>query len=156
VTCSGSCADDYGLDEIVLIPLPTELQGIVVRPPGLTGLEPHEEATARRLAAVGLNVRFNEVSRVVGAKNPDVTIDDQIWELKSPQGAGKNTVAHQFARAAKQETDRLVIDGARSALSDAEILNQMRRRLAGGKKFTEAIHIAKDATVRRLTRSDKL
>jgi hypothetical protein len=156
VTRSGSCDDDYGLDEIVLVPLPAELQGTVIRPSSLTDLEPHEEATAKRLAAVGFNVYFNEVSRVVGAKNPDVTIDGQIWEMKSPQGAGKNTVAHQFARAAKQETDHLIIDGARSALPDDELLNQMRRRLSGGKKFTEAMHVAKDATVRRMTRSDKL
>jgi hypothetical protein len=151
MTQSGSCDDDYGLDEIVLVPLPADLQGTGTRPLSLTDLEPHEVATATRLAAVGFNVHFNEVSRVVGAKNPDVT-----WEMKSPQGAGKNTVAHQFARAAKQETDRLIIDGARSALSDDKLLNQMRRRLAGGKKFTEAMHVAKDASVRRLTRSDKL
>lgn len=152
MTQSGSCDDDYGLDEIVLVPLPTARQGGVVIPPGLL-VSPHELATARRLAVVGFNVRFNTLSHEPGVKNPDVTIDDQIWEMKSPQGAGKNTVAHQFARAAEQ-SDRLVIDGARSALLDYEVLNQMRRRLSGSKRFTEAMHVAKSATVTRLTRDD--
>jgi hypothetical protein len=154
VTRSGSCDDDYGLDEIVLVPLPADRQGAVVIPPDLL-VDLHEQATAQRLAVVGFNVRFNALSHEPGVKNPDVTIDDQIWEMKSPQGAGKNTVAHQFARAAVQ-SDRLVIDGARSALPDDELLNQVRRRLAGSKKFTEAMHVAKSATVTRLARRDTL
>ncbi|WP_454859500.1 CdiA C-terminal domain-containing protein [Promicromonospora soli] len=152
MTQSGSCDDDYGLDEIVLVPLPADRHGGVAVPPGLI-VSPHELATAQRLAVVGFDVWFNALSHEPGVKNPDVTIDDQIWEMKSPQGAGKNTVAHQFARAAEQ-SDRLVIDGARSALPDNDVLDQIRRRLAGSKKFTEAMHVAKSAIVTRLTRDD--
>lgn len=101
---SGSCDDDYGLDEIVLVPLSADRQGVVAIPPGLL-VDLHEQATAQRLAAVGFHVQFNALSHEPGVKNPDVTIDDQIWEMKSPQGAGKNTVSRPFTRAATQATD---------------------------------------------------
>jgi hypothetical protein len=154
VTRSVSCDDDYGLDEIVLVPLSVDRHGGVVVPCGLL-VSPHELATAQRLAVVGFNVRFNTLSHEPGVKNPDVTIDDQIWELKSPQGAGKNTVARQFTRAAAQ-SDRLVIDTARSTLDDGAVLQEMRRRLVGSKNFTEVMHVAKNVTATRLTRRDTL
>ncbi|GAA4723624.1 hypothetical protein APR04_005384 [Promicromonospora umidemergens] len=154
MTGLGSCDGDYGLDEIVLIPLPVDRQGGVIVPPGLL-VSPHELATAQRLAVVGFNVRFNRLSHEPGVKNPDVTIGYQIWELKSPEGAGKNTIARQFTRAAAQ-SDRLVIDTARSVLDDRVVLQEMRRRLVGAKNFTEVMHVAKNVTATRLTRRDTL
>lgn len=125
--------------------------GRVEIPDGLH-LEAHEISTARRLAAVGINVRWNEIIHGDHVKNLDVTIDGEPWEIKSPQGAGKSTISNQLHRAKEQGATRIVIDTARTPLDDTAVLNEMRRRFAHVEWWTSMIHIARDGTVTRFTR----
>lgn len=120
-------------------------------PQGLV-LDPHEIATANRLADAGLRVRFREIDNSPGAKNIDVTIDGQLWELKSPEGAGKSTISNQLRRAKEQGADRLVIDNARTPLPDADVLAELRRRFDHVDWWKSIIHIHRDGTVTRLLR----
>lgn len=120
-------------------------------PAGLP-LEPHEIATANRLADVGLRVRFRELDNTPGAKNLDVTIDSMLWELKSPRGAGASTISNQLRRAKEQGARRIVIDTARTPIDDAAVLDEMRRRFARANWWESMLHIARDGTVTRLTR----
>lgn len=59
----------------------------------------HEVLTALRLAEEGVDVLFRIDSREEGVKNPDVEMNQQVWELKAPTGQGKNTVDSQMKRA---------------------------------------------------------
>ena len=61
-------------------------QGTIVAPSNLNIL-PHEMATARALADVGMDVEF--VSRTQGnrAKSADFIADGVLWEVKSPTSA---------------------------------------------------------------------
>lgn len=120
-------------------------------PSGLP-LEPHEIATANRLADVGLRVRFQEIDNRPGAKNIDVTIDSQLWELKSPRGVGKSTISNQLRRAKEQGAKRIVIDNARTPLPDADVLAELRRRFDHVEWWDSIIHIARDGTVTRISR----
>ncbi|MGN6127029.1 MAG: hypothetical protein ACTHON_10720 [Humibacter sp.] len=79
-------------------------------------------------------------------------MDGDLWEIKSPQGSSKNTIAHQWSRAKKQGTTRLVLDMARTTLTDGDVLAEIRRRLAADDDMTQVIHIARDGTATRLTR----
>ncbi|MEV7962403.1 phage minor head protein [Oerskovia paurometabola] len=121
--------------------------GIITVPeaPGFK-LEVHEFATAQRLAAAGHNVEFLVPSRERGVKNPDILIDGVVWEMKSPLGAGANTVDHQMKRAAKQ-ADRLVLDTARSTLDDAAIIATVTRRLATYDGLSHVIVVDKSGTL---------
>lgn len=130
-----------GVDRRGGIDIPTGLQ-----------LEKHELGTARRLAAVGINVRWNPLVHGDHVKNIDVTIDGDPWEFKSPQGSSRNTIAHQWSRAKAQGARRLVIDMSRTALTDQTVLDELRRRLAGDDQIKSVLHVAHDGSVTRLTR----
>ena len=56
----------------------------------------HEVLTALRLAEEGVDVLFRIDSREKGVKNPDVEMNQQVWEFKAPTGQGKNTVDSQM------------------------------------------------------------
>lgn len=112
----------------------------------------HELATGDRLAKVGISATWRVEDFTAGVKNPDVTIRGQVWDFKSPEGAGKNTISNQFSRAKEQGVHRLVIDLARSPLDEAAALAEARRRLAGSDWFTEVIFIDRAGTVTWLTR----
>ncbi|WP_217183379.1 phage minor capsid protein [Streptomyces sp. AC495_CC817] len=101
----------------------------------------HELATGDRLTRAGINVQWRVEDFTRGVKNPDVTIDGHVWDFKSPEGAGKNTISNQFSRAKEQGVRRLVIDLARSPLESTSALAEARRRLSGGDWFTDVIFI---------------
>lgn len=151
-------ADGYGgtggqRGEFVLPPIPPGSRVAPFVPASeWKNLAPHELDTAQRLADVGFKVRFQEVVNGYKVSNIDTTIDGVPWELKSPEGDGKNTIWNQIRRAKKQGAKHIVIDGTRTPLSDEHVLGEMRRRLADSEWFERMIHIAKDGTVTVLTR----
>lgn len=90
----------------------------------------HEVLTALRLAEEGVDVLFRIDSREEGVKNPDVEMNQQVWEFKAPTGEGKNTVDSQMKRAGKQ-AERLVLDLRRSELDDKESIGDVRQGMQG-------------------------
>ncbi|XCB30402.1 hypothetical protein RQN30_03035 [Arcanobacterium hippocoleae] len=114
----------------------------------VSNLRDHEFNAANLLAQSGLNVVFRSVNRVQGAKNPDIEIDGVVWEIKSPQGSGKNTIANQFSKARKQ-ANRLVLDLSRCALSEEMAVSQAEHRFFGQSKIVEMIIIGKQGKVNR-------
>lgn len=118
-------------------------KGSVTVPDGANP-EPHELATAETLSDHGLHVVFNPQVYGKGKKNPDATIDGDIWEFKAPDGSSeKNTISSQFKRAGKQ-APRLVLDLRRCALDDGIAVQQAVRRFTGSVKINEMIVIDHD------------
>ena len=99
----------------------------------------HEVLTALRLAEEGVDVLFRVDSREKGVKNPDVEMNQQVWEFKAPTGEGKNTVDSQMKRAGKQ-AERLVLDLRRSKLDDKESIGDVRQGMQG-RHLTQVIVI---------------
>ena len=99
----------------------------------------HEVLTALRLAEEGMDVLFRIDSREKGVKNPDVEMNQQVWEFKAPTGHGKNTVDSQMKRAGKQ-TERLVLDLRRSELDDKKSIRDVRQGMQG-RHLTQVIVI---------------
>lgn len=99
----------------------------------------HEVLTALRLAEEGVDVLFRIDSREKGVKNPDVEMNQQVWEFKAPTGEGKNTVDSQMKRAGKQ-TERLVLDLRRSELDDKKSIGDVRQGMQG-RHLTQVIVI---------------
>lgn len=99
----------------------------------------HEVLTALRLAEEGMDVLFRIDSREEGVKNPDVEMNQQVWEFKAPTGQGKNTVDSQMKRAGKQ-TERLVLDLRRSELDDKKSIREVRQGMQG-RHLTQVIVI---------------
>lgn len=90
----------------------------------------HEVLTALRLAEEGVDVLFRIDSREKGVKNPDVEMNQQVWEFKAPTGEGKNTVDSQMKRAGKQ-AERLVLDLRRCELDDKKSIGDVRQGMQG-------------------------
>ena len=99
----------------------------------------HEVLTALRLAEEGMDVLFRIDSREKGVKNPDVEMNQQVWEFKAPTGEGKNTVDSQMKRAGKQ-AERLVLDLRRCELDDKESIGDVRQGMQG-RHLTQVIVI---------------
>lgn len=99
----------------------------------------HEVLTALRLAEEGVDVLFRIDSREKGVKNPDVEMNQQVWEFKAPTGEGKNTVDSQMKRAGKQ-AERLVLDLRRSELDDKKSIRDVRQGMQG-RHLTQVIVI---------------
>lgn len=99
----------------------------------------HEVLTALRLAEEGVDVLFRIDTREEGVKNPDVEMNQQVWEFKAPTGEGKNTVDSQMKRAGKQ-TERLVLDLRRSELDDKKSIWDVRQGMQG-RHLTQVIVI---------------
>lgn len=99
----------------------------------------HEVLTALRLAEDGMDVLFRIDSREEGVKNPDVEMNQQVWEFKAPTGQGKNTVDSQMKRAGKQ-AERLVLDLRRSELDDKKSIRDVRQGMQG-RHLTQVIVI---------------
>lgn len=117
---------------------------------------PHEVDTGRSLAEAGHRVEFREIVHGTGVKNPDVLLDGQVWEIKSPTGSSeRNTISDQFKRASKQ-AERLVIDLQRCGLSDSTAIAQATRRFLGQKKFKALIIIDKTGRLTYLPRGGSL
>lgn len=99
----------------------------------------HEVLTALRLVEEGVDVLFRIDSREKGVKNPDVEMNQQVWEFKAPTGEGKNTVDSQMKRAGKQ-AERLVLDLRRSELDDKKSIGDVRQGMQG-RHLTQVIVI---------------
>jgi hypothetical protein len=103
-------------------------------------------ATAIRLAATARVVEFLVPSRRKGVSTPDILLDGEPWEMKSPLGASKNTIANQMRRAGRQAS-RLVLDTSRTPLDDDDIVAEVRRRLAHpGARLVAVLVVRKDGT----------
>ena len=61
-----------------------EKNGIIIIEPGVD-VWPHEKRTAEALAASGMSVKFLRRKQGDHVRTPDVVIDGETWEMKSPQ-----------------------------------------------------------------------
>lgn len=128
--------------------------GSVTVPEGLR-VEPHELATAEKLKMLGYEVVFNRINNVEHAKNPDVTVNNECWEFKSPQGAGRSTISNQFVRGRKQARI-LVIDLQRCGIPDEEAIAQIRRRFHGQTRIRQVLVFDHKNQVTDLRLTDRL
>lgn len=115
--------------------------------------EPHEISTAHRLAAHGVDVEFRKEAHGYKVKNPDVMMFGEIWEFKSPEGGGRDTISKQFRRA-KSQSSRLVIDLARCKLDDGDATSQIIRRFLGQSRIQKLIIVDKRNRLKVLRHSD--
>lgn len=102
--------------------------GNIIIPGGLNQPEPHEYATANVFARSGMDVEFIKPSRLKGSRTPDVKIGGIMWEMKSPMGKSKKTVANALRRAIKQ-SGNVIIDAHLLKLSDEEVEKELLRNV---------------------------
>lgn len=127
-----------------------KVPGMLRTPEGVL-VQPHELDTAKRLTSAGHDVEFRMVTNANGVKNPDILLDGEIWEMKSPTGAGKNTIDNNL-RLASQQSPRVVLDLGRTPLTDEAAVLEVRRVFALRTRLESVIVIRKDGRQIRLDR----
>ncbi len=116
-------------------------------------LEQHELDTAHRLAD---NLGYDVTFRPVGATaNADALLrgshpahlfqGEQIWEFKSPKGAGPQTIRDLLRKSdQKRQSRRVIIDLARTDLDRSEVERQIAAYFSRYQYVTKAWILLKD------------
>lgn len=106
-------------------------------------LEPHEVETINFLISRGKVIELLLPSRQKGVKTPDIFMEGQKWEIKSPKGGSKYTIQHAFKAAAKQ-SDYIIFDIRRMRKTPEEnILQRLRKELMVSKTVRQVLVITK-------------
>ncbi|HMM62021.1 MAG TPA: hypothetical protein PKC86_00505 [Candidatus Saccharibacteria bacterium] len=113
-----------------------------------TGLKPsprwHEIKVAKILAVhFRTNVEFILTSK---RTTPDFLINGVEWELKSPQGTGKNNIQRQLQQASHQSRSVIIYAG-RSKMHATKIRREVEHQFKIIKSIKRLIFISKDSKV---------
>lgn len=91
-------------------------------------VEPHEIVTAKALIEYGYKIIFRKLSYEDNQKNPDVLMNGEIWEFKSPEGSSRKGTIKKQIRRGKKQASKLVIDLRRSGLPDYFAYGEVKTR----------------------------
>lgn len=102
-----------------------------------------EKRAMQWIAQSGHNVTANPVKNIQNQKNPDFTIDKEIWELKTISGSGKNTIMNALKHGGKQ-SNNLILDITDTPISESEIIKTAKSRLRRVEVHLSKVWIIKD------------
>lgn len=109
-------------------------------------LYPHEDSTALHLAQFGFDIEYIMPSHIHKSTNPDFLVNGSIWETKSPEGCGKNTIKHQFDGTSKQ-ADKVILDLRRIKLPAEKAERQAKDRFEKAVNIKRLLLITKSGKV---------
>ena len=109
-------------------------------------LYPHEDSTALHLTQFGFNIEYIMPSHIYKSTNPDFLVNGAIWETKSPEGGGKNTIKHQFDGTSKQ-ADKVILDLRRIKLPAEKAERQAKDRFEKAVNIKRLLLITKSGKV---------
>ena len=88
-----------------------------------------EKRAMQWIAQSGHNITANPVKNIQNQKNPDFTIDKEIWELKTISGNSKNTIDNALKHASKQSAN-VILDITDSNMSRDLVNTIVQKRLS--------------------------
>ncbi len=119
----------------------------IIIPDGASPLpELHEIKVAKILAGhFRTDIEFLTPNLGYKMRTPDISMLNREWEIKSPTGASRYTIKEQF-RGLRQSRN-LVIDGTRTRLLDAKIIEQIKFEITKHHRVGQVIFITKTGDV---------
>ena len=109
-------------------------------------LEEHEYNTVKLLLNCGYDIELIPASTVKGFKMPDLVMQGQLWEMKSPQGGGKKTIENTLQTAAKQGKN-IIIDLRRCKVDEIQAIKDVQRYFSDSKIIRHIIIITKEELI---------
>ena len=91
-------------------------------------------------------VEFLEPINDYMRKTPDVIIDGQLREIKSPIGKSRQNVERQLKRAIKQ-SQNIIFDGRRSSINDSILVSRLRNEAKKYRSLKKLIFVTKDEKI---------
>ena len=114
-------------------------------------LEEHEWKTVKTLLDKGYNIELVKPSEIKGYHLADIIIDNVYWEIKSPQGKGKNTIKHNLQNADKQ-SENVIIDLHRCGLEDEVAIGRIKHEFARLKSLRKLKIITKNKEILEISK----
>ena len=74
----------------------------------------------------GKDVKFIQRSNIPNVHTPDIHMDGLDWEIKCPQGSGRNVMAHNFIKALAQSRN-IIIDLRRCSMDDSKSVKELKK-----------------------------
>ena len=106
-------------------------------------LREHEYQTVKTLLNKGFDVELIPPSQIKGLPMPDIMMSGIPWEIKSPNGKGKNTIKHILQKA-KHQSDSIIVDLRRSQLDEDLIITELKHHYQLSKRLRRMKIITKN------------
>jgi hypothetical protein len=75
-----------------------------------------------------------------------ISMDGELWEIKSPLGSGKQTIQNQFRRAAKQ-SGNMILDISRSRLLEQNVVSKAKFEFKHANNIQKLIILNKSSII---------
>jgi hypothetical protein len=122
----------------------------VITPVGMKPKPRDHERDVAEILAVYFNTSM-EFIPTTERRTPDFLIDGVLWELKSPQGSGKNNVQRQLKYASKQ-SENIIISAKRSKLHINKIKGELTIQFKKTRSIKRLLLVGKAGNVIEITR----
>lgn len=109
-------------------------------------LKEHEYNTVKLLLENGYDIELIPPSAIKGLRMPDIMMKGVPWEIKSPEGNGKNTIKNTVQNASHQ-SENIIIDLRRTKISQEQALKEIERYFRLSKRLRRIIIITKDEII---------
>lgn len=115
------------------------------------GVHPVPEKFELSAASLLLNFFQSDITflPVTSIRTPDIEVNGEKWEIKSPVGNGKYTIQRQFQRAAKQ-SQNVIIDARQTRIHIARVRREVAYQANLAKSIKQVLLIEKTGKVVRL------
>ena len=121
-------------------------KGVIIIEPGVD-VWPHEERTAEALAASGMTVRFLRRQEGDHIRTPDVVVDGERWEMKSPQSSDMDKV-RKTLRSALGQSRNIIFDSRRiKGVPDFKIERELRKQAEAIRQIRRLVFVNKKREV---------
>lgn len=109
-------------------------------------LEDHEYKTVKLLLERGFNVELIPPLRIEAVRTADIVIQGVVWEMKAPQGNGKNVIRHTVQHASHQ-SNNIIVDLRRCKLQEEQAIKELKQHFALSKRIRRMKIIKKNEEI---------
>lgn len=123
-----------------------EKNGIIIIEPGVD-VWPHEKRTAEALAVSGMSVKFLRRKQGDHVRTPDVVIDGETWEMKSPQSSDMDKIRKNLRKALGQSRN-IIFDSQRiKGAPDLGVERELRKQAVAMRQIRKLLFVNKKREV---------
>jgi hypothetical protein len=120
----------------------------VIIPDNLNNQPERHEIEAAHIVAQHYNqtVEFLKPLDDYRRTTPDIVMNGQLWEIKSPVGKSRRNIERQIKRALKQSRN-IIIDGRRSSVADSIFESKLHYEVQNSHSIRRLIFISKEKEI---------
>ncbi|MBR0093466.1 MAG: hypothetical protein IJP92_17405 [Lachnospiraceae bacterium] len=97
-------------------------------------LKEHEYKTVKVFLEQGYDVELIPASQIKGFHAPDIMLQGVPWEMKAPQGSGKNTIKNTVQNASHQ-SENIILDLRRCKLPQDKAAKEAEQKFMLSKRL---------------------